>query len=221
MSVIAERISIGTSRFRAARFQHFLKLIETIPDTGKPLKILDVGGWSEYWLDKRQLIRRPTEITLLNLTAAEAPGYVSISGDARSMPGFADNAFDVVHSNSVIEHVGQWKDMLAMANEVRRIAPAYFVQTPYFWFPIEPHAHTPIIHWLPETWRLRIVMYRQCGPHWPKGETVDHAMRTIQDATLLDKKMFSALFPDAQIVPETVFGLTKSMMAIRTGHDIS
>jgi hypothetical protein len=211
-----QRVQVGTSGFRAARFQHFLRLLDTIPDSGKPLRILDVGGWPEYWLDKRHMITRPNEITIINQQIVPAPGFVSLAGDARSMPEFSDRSFDVVHSNSVIEHVGQWKDMMAMANEIRRIAPAYFVQTPYFWFPIEPHARTPIIHWLPESWRFRVVMARKCGPFWSKGETVDQAMRTIQDATLVDKRMFAALFPDAKIVLEKVLGFTKSLMAIRT-----
>jgi hypothetical protein len=215
------RIQVGTSRFRAARFRHFLDLIDTIPNTGHPLRILDIGGWREYWLDKSPLIPRPHHITLLNTEAGEAGDRDVIIGDARSMPNVADNSFDVVHSNSVIEHVGQWRDMMAMANEVRRVAPAYFVQTPYYWFPVEPHAQTPLIHWLPESWRLRLVMAAKLGPHWSKGETVDHAMRTIQDATLLDRKMFGALFPDATIVSERFCGLTKSMMAIRQSRRAS
>jgi hypothetical protein len=216
LDVDNRRTRTRTAAFRAARFQHFLALLDTIPETSRPLRILDVGGESAYWLDKRPLIARPNEITLLNITPENARDFQSIRGDARSMPDFADNAFDVVHSNSVIEHVGQWRDMMAMANEVRRVAPAYFVQTPYFWFPVEPHAQTPLLHWLPESWRFRLVMMRKFGPYWAKGETVDQAMRTIQDATLLDRRMFSALFPDARIVSERFAGLTKSLMAIRS-----
>jgi hypothetical protein len=37
----------------------------------------------------------------------------------------------------------------------------------------------------------------------------------MQDATLLDKRMFRALFPDATIIPEKYLGLTKSLMATR------
>jgi hypothetical protein len=210
-------LKAATSSFRRKRFSHFLRVLDSIDVRDRPIKILDVGGTQEYWTDKLEIMARPVEITLLNLEAAkiEQINFRSAAGDARSMPQFADGSFDVVHSNSVIEHVGRWTDMMAMANEIRRIASAYFVQTPYFWFPIEPHARTPLLHWLPETWRFRVVMAHKCGPFWSKAETVDQAMRTIQSSTLLDRAMFSALFPDAEIIPEKFMGLTKSLMALR------
>ncbi len=205
------------SSFRLARFTVFLDLINSIPTMDRPLRILDVGGVEAYWSDKRELIARPVEITLINLdgqTGAK-PGFAFMRGNACHMPEFPDNSFDVIHSNSVIEHVGPWSNMMSMAKEVRRIAPRYFVQTPYFWFPIEPHARTPFLHWLPDSIKFRLVMARKCGPYWSKAATVDEAMRTIQDAALLDRRMFSALFPDATIIPERVFGITKSLMAVR------
>ena len=118
----------------------------------RPLRILDLGGVEAYWSDKRKLIARPVEVTLVNLDDRQPakPGFVFLQGNACHMPEFVDNSFDVVHSNSVIEHVGQWSNMMSMAKEIRRIAPCYFVQTPYFWFPIEPHARTPLLHWFPE-----------------------------------------------------------------------
>jgi hypothetical protein len=208
----------ASSNFRLARFSLFVDLINSIPVMERPLRILDVGGVEAYWNDKRKLIDRPLEITLINLDreSITKPEFVSLRGNACHMPEFPDNSFDVVHSNSVIEHVGQWSSMVSMAVEIRRVAPSYFVQTPYFWFPIEPHARTPFLHWLPESLKFRLVMARKCGPYWSKAATVDEAMRTIQSSLLLDKRMFSALFPDANIVPEKVFGITKSLMAIRS-----
>jgi hypothetical protein len=213
----------ASSRFRLARFSLFVDLVNSIPATDRPLRILDLGGVEAYWLDKRQLISRPIEITLANLDAEPfvKPGFISLRANACHMQEILDDSFDIIHSNSVIEHVGRWSDMMAMANEIRRIAPYYFVQTPYFWFPIEPHARTPFLHWLPESLKFRVVMVRKCGPYWSKAATVDEAMHTVQSSTLLDKRMFSALFPDADIVPEKVFGVTKSLMAIRKGFGTS
>jgi hypothetical protein len=208
----------ASSSFRLARFSLFIDLINSISIADRPLRILDVGGVEAYWNDKRRLIGRPVEITSINLDGEliSKPGFVSVRGNACHMPQFPDNSFDVIHSNSVIEHVGQWASMMSMAREIRRVAPSYFVQTPYFWFPIEPHARTPLLHWLPESLKFRLVMARKCGPYWSKATTVDEAMRTIQSSMLLDKCMFSALFPDANIVSERVFGITKSLMAIRS-----
>jgi hypothetical protein len=213
----------ASSRFRLARFSVFLDLIDSIPKADRPLRILDVGGVEAYWSDKRNLIARPVEITIVNLDGGSAarPGFVSLRGNACHMPEFADNSFDVIHSNSVIEHVGQWSNMMAMAKEIRRIAPNYFVQTPYFWFPIEPHARTPFLHWLPESLKFRLVMARKCGPYWSKAATVDEAMRTVQSSTLLDRRMFAALFPDATVVREKFFGMTKSLMAVRKHVEIA
>jgi Methyltransferase domain len=209
-------LKANTSRFRQRRFVYFLQVLDSIGPREEPVKILDVGGVPEYWVDKLDRIKHRVQITLLNLEAAkiERDGFVSVVGDARAMSQFGDGSFDVVHSNSVIEHVGQWDSMMAMASEIRRIAPAYFVQTPYYWFPIEPHARAPVLHWLPESWKLRIVMARKCG-FWSRCDSVDHAMRTIQSSNLLDIAMFSALFPDAEILSEKYMGFTKSLMALR------
>jgi hypothetical protein len=206
----------STTRFRMKRFSVFLNVLASIPELDRPLRILDVGGVEAYWSDKQNLIARPIEVTLLNLNSAGTTrsNFFSVAGNACSMPEFESERFDVVHSNSVIEHVGKWSDMMAMANEVRRVASAYFVQMPYFWFPIEPHARTPFFHWLPESLRFRMMMTRDRG-FYKRCNTVDEAMRTIQEAAMLDKKMFSALFPDGEIISERYFGLTKSLMAVR------
>lgn len=189
--------------FRLARFAHFQRLINRI--NKKEIRVLDVGGTEAYWRDKLPLISQKLEITIANL-----PNF-----DARSMPQFADNSFDIVHSNSVIEHVGLWQDMRSMAGEVRRLAPRYFVQTPYYWFPIEPHTRTPFFHWMPDSLKFRLAMAKPLGPFWGKCSSVDEAMSAAHSARILDRRMFSSLFPDARIESEKIFGWTKSLMAIR------
>jgi len=204
-------------RFRQRRFAHVRALIErTLRERGC-CRILDVGGEPAYWEVAADYIQaRPVHVTLLNIEEQEVPSrqFTFQRGDATRLDHMPDGAYDLVHSNSVIEHVGGWQAMAAMACHVRRLAPRYFVQTPNFWFPIEPHVRAPFFHWLPEQVRYRILMRFDIG-FSPRRRTVDHAMRDVQGMALLDRGQLAALFPDAEIVPERVLGLTKSLMAIR------
>ncbi|MGX1096946.1 class I SAM-dependent methyltransferase [Amorphus sp. MBR-141] len=208
------------NRFRARRFALFRALLDEVLaglPAGETCRVLDIGGTAGYWdAFGADLPWERLSVTLTNLTAQDTQGSPvrSVVGDARSMPEFADGSFHIVHSNSVIEHVGRWRDMKAMAGEVRRLARAYFVQTPYFWFPIEPHARTPFVQFLPEPLRYRLFMTRRNG-FYAKATDVSHAMDMIQDANLLDRSQMRALFPDADIRAERAFGLIKSLIAIR------
>ena len=208
------------NRFRAKRFALFRDLLDEVMARNAPgesCRILDIGGTAGYWeAFGAGLPWDRVSVTLTNLSAQEtrASSIRSVVADARSMADFADGSFDLVHSNSVIEHVGQWRDMMAMAGEVRRLAPAYFVPTPYFWCPIEPHARTPFVQFLPEPLRYRLFMIRRNG-FYAKAANVSHAMEMIQDANLLDRSQMRSLFPDADIRAERAFGLIKSLIAIR------
>lgn len=209
-------LAFGTP-FRLRRLQRFIAMLDEIIAAKGHANIIDIGGTFSYWQTFQDAwIDRPVSFTLVNLQAepAQHPKFTSIAGSACDLPQFADNAFDIVHSNSVLEHVGRWKEMRAMAAEVRRLAPRYFLQTPAYGFPIEPHFRTAFFHWIPEPLRIRLIMSRSFG-FYPKAKTIDEAMACVEDAVIVDRLRFTALFPDAQIVPEKFMGLTKSFMAIR------
>jgi SAM-dependent methyltransferase len=199
------------------RFKLIQDIIDQVISERKTCRILDVGGTPEYWETfGSDLNWDRVNVTSVNLKIPEIcnPRVKSISGDARDLKMFPDFSFDLIHSNSVIEHVGRWDDMVSMANEIRRLAPRYYVQTPYQWFPLEPHAVFLFFHWLPESWRYRIVMQRACG-FWPRQADLGQAMNTVQSAALLDKRQMRFLFPDAKLVTEKFARLTKSLIAIR------
>lgn len=209
-------------RFRERRFVRVASIIDRIIAEKGRCRIADIGGTKYYWdIAEGFAASRNVEITLINPKEAQASAgkFRYLDGDATDLSALDDMSFDFVHSNSVIEHVGDWPKMAAMAANVRRLAPCYYVQTPNFWFPYEPHFRCLIVHWLPEQVRYRLVKRFALGFAGAQG-SVDAAVRRVQSARLLDEGQMRALFPDAVIAREKVLGLTKSVIAVRSEERI-
>lgn len=207
--------------FRTRRFGLIADEIRAITAAKGHCRIADIGGREEYWQPILPVLEETgARVTVVNLEKTQPQSGARFDfcyGNACDLAEFGDQSFDFVHSNSLIEHVGQWSDMKRCAAEIRRLAPAYYVQTPYLWFPIEPHYRFPLFAWLPEAWRVRLTMVRGWG-YIAKAVTLDDAMREVQGINLLDKRQMQVLFPEAEVRFERVLGLPKSMMAIhRTG----
>lgn len=209
--------SVYRNRFRMKRFGQLVVIIDEIIKQKGHCNIIDVGGRFDHWNALSDIWGgRSLHVTLVNLEAETVtdPHFTSLAGDACDLKDHADNSFDLAYSNSVIEHVGQWSNQKRMASETRRVAPRHFIQTPNYWFPLEPHFRTPFIHWLPRPWRALIVQAKACG-FYPKAANVDEANAILQDAILLNAPSMAALFPESTIVKERVAGLTKSLIAVR------
>ena len=211
--------SVG-SKLRAKRVAPLLSLIATVSKEFGHADIIDIGGTDKYWgiIPQQFLEKNNVKITIINLPGANMPDdygpFKFVHADATALTEFSDNSFHIAHSNSVVEHVGDWDKMVQFASELKRVAQKYFVQTPNYWFPIEPHCMTPLFHWLPKPTRIWLVLHVSLG-HWSKANSVDEAVRKVESARLLNRKMFHALFSDADIVAERVFLLPKSHIGIR------
>jgi hypothetical protein len=225
MKMIFDQVSDQRSdslaaRFRRLRAARILGIIQQIAAEKGGVRIIDLGGDPGYW--NRLFARADLEAANVHITTvnphvwepSDDPMIEAVEGDACGLPQYADASFDFAHSNSVIEHVGDWDKVEAFAAEHRRLAPRYYAQTPYYWFPIEPHFSAIGFQWRSEQARARMLMKRDMG--WSKkARDIGEAMAQVQSARLLDKTQFRHLFPDAQMVDETVLGLTKSLRAIR------
>jgi len=80
--------------------------MDLVNELGKPLNILDIGGTQQYW-NLMGLDDPAIKVTLLNLTqeSTTSPNFSSVAGDATDLSIYGDDSFDVVYSNSVIEHL--------------------------------------------------------------------------------------------------------------------
>ena len=210
--------SIG-SKFRSKRIVPLYQMIEKTYRKYGHVNLVDIGGTKNYWdiVPYDYLEKNNVKITIVNLedTALEDQDIFSfIRADACNLFMFDDKQFHIAHSNSVIEHVGSWPNMLSFAKELRRVANAYYVQTPNYWFPIEPHFMTPFLHWFPKPMFVWFVRKFQLG-HNIKASTLDEAIRIVDRVNLLNKEMFCSLFYDSSLFVERLMLLPKSFIAIK------
>src|SRR5918994_1669246 len=176
---------------RRARRDLFRRLMAPGPEE----RILDVGS------GETGLAGLEPELDVTGTDRVDRPEYPGpfVRADGRRLP-FGDGEFDVAYSNSVIEHVVEPADRRALASELARVGGRYFVQTPNRWFPVEPHALLPFVHWLPRRLGRRL---------WRLGVSDD----PFEETLLLDARELQELFPDATIVRERMGPLTKSLVA--------
>jgi hypothetical protein len=200
------------TRMRRRRFELFLSLLQKLEGH---VEILDIGGTQQFWDLMLGDDPRDIRVTLLNIEhqRVSSPRFVSAVGDARALPQFPSGSFDVVFSNSVIEHVGDYENQRQMANEIRRVGRRFFVQTPNKRFPLEPHFLFPWFQYLPLATRAWLVNRFDVG--WYRRIPDARAARAeVESIQLLTKERFSALFPGARVHEEKIAGLTKSFVAI-------
>ena len=201
-----------SAHFRRRRIATFLRLFQPTART----RILDVGGLPRLWSENAV----PAQLTILNLLPLPehegrflTANQKFVQGDGTHLP-WPDKSFDVVYSNSVIEHLGTWENQTAFARECRRAGAGYWIQTPAREFPVEPHFVTLFLHWLPPAARKRLLRYFSLWG-WlarPKPEAVDAAVAEVR---LLRLKEFKRLFPDSRILVERWLGLPKSYIAYK------
>lgn len=192
--------------FRRKRFALIGSIISGIP---RPFNLLDVGGTVEFWssapFDTDGIV-----ITILNIEPVKSaiPGFNLVTGDARNMKEFKDSQFELVVSNSVLEHVGGFDDQRNAAGEIKRVGQRYLLQTPNRFFPIEPHFFYPFFQFYPR--RLKLFLGGRLDIGWFRNLQGEDKRRFIDSLRLLSEMELRQLFPKARIYPEKVLGMTKS-----------
>ncbi len=195
--------------FRSRRFR---RLAEAFGIT-ESATVLDIGGAAYYW----SFFAVVPRVVIVNLKKPESSDrrFQWVIADARRLP-FRDRAFDLTFANSVVEHIPGQENRIAFAKETERVGRGYYVQTPYRWFPVEPHLYTPLIHYLPKS-RQRPLLRNFTVWGILQRPTPQGCDDFLRDIDLLTPRELRSLFPHAQIWKERVFGVLKSIAAVRIG----
>jgi hypothetical protein len=201
--------------WRKKRFQLFVKTIRPSMD----MRLLDVGGYPWGWLCHAPVVKSIDCLNIhkINWNPASSPAHNirMLQGDACNMSEIKTGEYDIVFSNSVIEHVGSWEKQKAFAQEVRRVGKKLWIQTPAWECPIEPHYLAPFVHWLPKSLQKRVIRYFSLYGliQKPSAQEIDSLVEEIR---LLRLKEFQILFPDGNILTEKLICFfKKSYIALK------
>lgn len=209
---IQRSLQVASVQARARRRD---MLVERFPDLAE-MSVVDLGGTAGWW---RAADTRPSSVTLVNPKGVRPPeAWLSlVRGDACAPPRELDRRgeFDLVFSNSLIEHVGGHFRRTQLAEVVHRLAPHHWVQTPYRYFPVEPHWMFPGFQFLPVALRVAISRRWRLGHVAPTGTDPSAATEKVLGVELLSVAELSYYFPDSEIVRERAMGVTKGIIAVR------
>jgi hypothetical protein len=213
-NLIRRRLVLSPSSASAkARARRWEMLVRTFPDLDQ-MAVIDLGGTARFW---SALQPRPGSVHVINLFQQpdDLPPWIRADqADACALPAsILNSSYDLVLSNSVIEHVGGHAKRLAFADTVHKLADRHWVQTPYRYFPIEPHWLLPGAQFLPIPLRARFIR------RWPlmATPTPDHAtaMRKVLGIELLGRDEMRFYFPQSELISERWLGVPKSVIAVK------
>jgi SAM-dependent methyltransferase len=161
--------------------------------------LLDAGGnVGKGFTALRNFFKKVIVVDLsmggLQKARVENENIHALIGNVCNIP-LKDRSVDFIFSNALIEHIKKEERQL-FAEEVRRVAKkGYFISTPNYWFPVEPHYLFPGWQYLPKRLRLFINRYFTLG-FCKKG--------LYEDIDLLSRKELRRLFPEANIIGMSV-----------------
>lgn len=205
--------SLGT-RFRARRWQLFVSLFPELRD----MHVIDLGGRPDTWRWAGQPARRVTIVNLEPIPHVPEPWIDTVQGDACELPReVADASWDLVYSNSLLEHVGGHYRRMQLAENIEQLASRHWVQTPYRYFPVEPHWLFPMLQFLPLAVRARILTAWPFGPSGPNDYAT--SLRAVAQVELQTHAEMGMYFPASRMLRERVGPLTKSLIAVRDGAE--
>jgi Methyltransferase domain len=207
------------ARARLRRFRQFAHYAEDCGISGASL--LDIGGGTEYWSTHSRhlpagLIK---SIEIVNIEPREESTHTiggvalySYTGNALDRASLKQSRYDLVYSNSVIEHVGNLRAQKQMAEVVQALGDFYWIQTPAKSFPIEPHFYVPYFAYLPLS--LRAFLHARVNLGWMRRASGWlEARMSCEETRLLTKRELEEIFRGCVVLKERFWGFCKSYIA--------
>jgi len=191
---------------REQKHRLFLRLLRPTPK----MRILNVGAsgtsiglpeqLESFYEHREQIIGGGISLADVQDYRQSFPHVPGVVFDGCALP-FADQSFDIVYCNAVLEHLPNQELLRRFAAEVQRVGRGWFVTTPNFWYPFDPHYHLPFVQLLPEAKQRRLVTSLGKTPY--------------SHLHLLTRKQLRKLFPAGKVVGCRVTLYPETLIAYR------
>lgn len=154
-------LDLPSRRYKGLKIERLLDLA----NRPQPIRMLEVGtgsGGIAHYFGTHPQLRCEVDAVDVHDSRLVTEGYRYHQVRGTRLP-FADESFDAVLSNHVIEHVGDdraQREHLAELHRVLRPDGVGYLAVPNRWMLVEPHYKLAFLSWLPHAWRtpyLRIM----------------------------------------------------------------
>jgi hypothetical protein len=214
---------INRIRQRAASNRSAL-LRQFIAKLPRPIRVVDLGGGADMWQRWGFTERDGLKITLVNHHEDDVTHRLPLDSvlfiserilDAREIRSADLRHFDLVFSNSMLEHLPTRADQTELARKIVQCGRPYFVQVPNKYSLIDPHFPHPAVPFFatyPRELQARLLSLHKFGSG-SRSPTVAAARLRFSLYLPLGRSDMRRLFPNAEIVTERSLGIPMSLVA--------
>lgn len=214
---------LGNIRAGAAtrRSRRFFKFIEDLP---RPLSVVDLGGSAEMWRRWGVSGDHQVRVTLINNHHIDSthrnehlPGEFirERMGDVLNLSRNDLAEFDVVFSNSMMEHLSSREDQARLAARIIECGKPFFIQVPNKHCIVDPHfphPFAPFFAMLPRPMQARLLTMHPLGSG-SRSQDFGAALKRMQFYTPIGRRDLAGFFPGAAVEAEWSMGLPISIIA--------
>ncbi|HEY8586607.1 MAG TPA: class I SAM-dependent methyltransferase [Rhodanobacter sp.] len=179
-------MDLPSRRFKGLKIERLLDLA----NRHQPMRMLEVGtgsGGIAHYFGTHPTLRCDVDAVDVHDNRLVTAGYRYHQVRDTQLP-FADESFDVVLTNHVIEHVGDERAQHAHLAELHRVLRpdgVGYLAVPNRWMLTEPHFRLKFLSWWPRAWRTPYLRMMR------KGDVYDcEPLQTRQLERMLDVAQF-------------------------------
>jgi hypothetical protein len=213
------RLRRYTREQRLKLFNAFMKGV-----TGRT-RLVDLGGTVRFW-ENWGLAKQPLlDVTLVNNHDRDKhhandtialPNLRRISADVLTLSAADFAQYDVIFSNSLIEHLPGRELQQRLARAIVESGRPYFLQTPNKRSPLDPHFPRPYVPFFaayPRALQARLLSWSALGSG-SASPSYAAALARLDNYYPLTTREVRQLFPEARIVIERPLGVPLSIVAM-------